>query len=85
MTIEKRTAIIALALTLTSGIATGCGYDCVAQCEGATARTIAQQGYNPDTGETGGMDEDTVCDIPEIQEASDCQACYEAFADVYRL
>jgi len=71
-------------LLLCSLHAVGCGYECVKQCE-AAAEQIAANGFNPATGENGGMDPDTVCDQDEIRAASTCEECREAFAILFRL
>lgn len=72
--------VIALSLL----VAAGCGYPCADRCH-AARMVIAQQGYNPDTGETGGMDPDTVCEHERIQSAADCAECDAAFRETWRL
>lgn len=71
-------------LALAVAVSSGCSYPCPAECE-ALASTIANQGHNADTGGSGGMDEETVCDIDAVQNATTCRECEDAIRETYRL
>ena len=67
-----------------ASVTTGCGYDCVAECD-SVAELLAANGRNPETGLTGGMRATEVCDHPALQRAEDCRQCVDAMVEIYQF